>query len=174
MKTAFAVVVLLIACLLIAGCYAQSTSYFQSVGGDYGKKVISTLESKDSQPAAAEDNKSNLWSWGTAPKGSMVQNGKLVADPYYIWKSLNLTEGWMGQTEVDPYTGYPVYSYVDPNTGETKSFYVDPNTGKPVFINKGQTSDVPQYGSVSPFYASNDWWGSYALPPVFNSNDPWI
>ena len=173
MKTAFAVVVLLVTCLLIAGCYAQSTSYFQSVGGDYGRNVISTLESKDPQPAAANDSKSSLWSWGSAPKGSLVQNGKLVADPYYVWKSLNYTNGWLGETEVDPYTGYPIYSYVDPNTGETKSFYVDPNTGKPVFINRGQTSDVPQYGSVSPFYASNDWWGSYALPPVFNSNDPW-
>ena len=54
MKTAFAVVVLLVTCLLIAGCYAQSTSHFQSVGGDYGRNVISTLESKDPQPAAAE------------------------------------------------------------------------------------------------------------------------
>jgi hypothetical protein len=173
MKTAFAVVISLMACFLIAGCYAQSTSHFQSVGGDYGKSVIGTLKTKDPQTASASDNKSNLWSWGSAPKGSLIQNGKLVADPYYVWKMLNYTEGWMGQTQVDPYTGNSIYSYVDPNTGETKSFYIDPYTGKPVFINGGQTSDVPSYGSVSPFYSSNDWQGSNALPPVFKSNDPW-
>jgi hypothetical protein len=104
----------------------------------------------------------------------MVQNGKLVADPYYYWQSLNLTNGWMGETQVDPYTGYPLYSYIDSNTGVTKSFYVDPNTGKPVYVERGaSSSDTPQYGSVSPFYSSNDWWGSYALPSVFNSNTPW-
>ena len=151
MKTAFAVVVLL-ACLLIAGSFAQSVSQFQSVGGDYGKNVISTLENKTPQQQASSENKSGLWNWGGAPRGSMIVNGNLVDDPYYIWKSLNYTDGWRGQTEVDPYTGYPVYSYLDPNTGEIRSFYVDPNTGKPVFVSRGQTGDVPQYGSVSPFY----------------------
>jgi hypothetical protein len=172
MKTALAVIALLIACLLAAGGFAQSTSHFQSVGGDYGRNVISSLNASKSQATAASNSNNNsLWNWGTAPRGSMIQNGKLVADPYYIWSSLNLTNGWLGESEVDPYTGYQLYSYVDPNTGETKSFYVDPNTGKPVYVYKG--SDTPQYGSVSPFYSSNDWWGSYALPPVFNSNTPW-
>ena len=179
MKTALAVMALLIACLLAAGGFAQSTSRFQSVGGDYGRSVISSLNSSNSQPAAAQSNaasnsSNSLWNWGSAPKGSMVQNGKRVADPYYYWQSLNLTNGWMGETQVDPYTGYPLYSYLDPNTGETKSFYVDPYTGKPVYVEGGaSSSDTPQYGSASPFYSSNDWWGSYALPPVFNSNTPW-
>jgi len=103
----------------------------------------------------------------------MVQNGKLVSDPYYYWQSLNLTNGWLGETMVDPYTGYQLYSYIDANTGETKTFYVDPYSGKPVYVERGASSDTPLYGSVSPFYSSNDWWGSYSLPPVFNSNSPW-
>jgi hypothetical protein len=177
MKTAFAVVVaLLIACLLAAGCLAQSTSRFQSVGGDYGRNVISSLKAPapDSQSTAASDNSSNnsLWNWGTAPKGSMIQNGKLVADPFYVWSALNLTNGWLGETDVDPYTGNQIYSYVDPNTGETKSFYMDPGTGKPVFVDRGANGYSPVYGSVSPFY-SNGYGGSYVLPPVFNSNAPW-
>jgi hypothetical protein len=178
MKTALAVVALLIACLLAAGCFAQSTRRFQSVGGDYGRSVISSLNASKSQPAAnpstaTSNNSNSLWNWGSAPKGSMVQNGKLVADPYYYWKSLNLTNGWMGETQVDPYTGYPLYSYIDSNTGVTKTFYVDPYTGRPVYVERGANSNTPLYGSVSPFYSSNDWWGNYALPPVFNSNKPW-
>jgi hypothetical protein len=173
MKYAFAAIVLLIACLLAVGCYAQSTSRFQSVGGDYGKNVIETMKNTDSKEAAASNNNNSLWNWGKAPKGSMIKNGKLVADPYYIWKSLNYTNGWLGETEVDPYTGYPIYAYVDLNSGETKYFYVDPNTGKPVYVNRGSTSETPKYGSVSPFYASNDWWSNYSLPPVFNEKYPW-
>ena len=116
----------------------------------------------------------SLWNWGSAPKGSMIQNGKLVSDPLYTWQSLNLTNSWLGESEVDPYTGYQLYSYVDPNTGEIKSFYLDPSNGKPVYVDRGASTDTPLYGSVSPFYSSNGyWWGSYALPPVFNSNTPW-
>jgi len=178
MKTALAVVALLIACLLAAGAYAQSSSLsrFQNVGGDYGRSVIDSLNASKSQPAAAQTTaagNNSLWNWGTAPKGSMVQNGKLVADPYYYWQSLNLTNGWLEETMVDPYTGYPLYSYIDSNTGETKTFYVDPYSGRPIYVERGASSDTPLYGSVSPFYSSNDWWGSYSLPPVFNSNSPW-
>ncbi len=171
MKTAFAVAVLLVACLL-SSCYAQSTSRFQGVGGDFGKSVIGSFKANSTQQNA-ESNANDLWNWGSAPKGSLIKNGKLVTDPFYIWQSLNYTDGWIGDIGVDPYTGNPIYAYEDPYTGEIKYFYVDPYTGRPVYIDRGQTSDVPQYGSVSPFYASNDWWGSYALPPVFNSNDPW-
>ena len=180
MKTAWAVMALLIACLLVSECYATSTSRFQSVGGDYGRSVMSGLKAAAPQsPVASDDanqenkNNNSLWNWGTAPKGSLIQNGKLVADPYYYWKTLNLTTGWLGESDVDPYTGRQLYSYVDPKTGETLSFYVDPYTGKPVYVNRGANSDTPLYGSVSPFYSSHDWWGSTALPPVFNSNRPW-
>ena len=52
MKTALAVLVVLIACLLAVDCYGQSTSRFQSVGGDFGRNVIGTLKANDTQPAA--------------------------------------------------------------------------------------------------------------------------
>ncbi|MDM7940411.1 MAG: hypothetical protein QUS07_08725 [Methanothrix sp.] len=173
MRTAFAVVVCVLLCLLAAQCHAQSTSRFQSVGGDFGQTWISNFKAANPEPAQESSNGSDLWSWGGAPKGSIVVNGKLQADPYYYWKSLNFTNGWLGETSVDPYTGNPVYGYVDPNTGFVRYFYVDPSTGKPVYVNYDPATGTPTYGSVSPFYASNDWSGNYALPSVFNSNSPW-
>lgn len=174
MKTAFAVLALLAACLIIGGCYADSTSRFQSVGGDYGQSWISNFKAANPAPAQQQNSTNNsLWNWGNAPKGSLVVNGKLQADPYYYWKSLNLSSGWMGDAYVDPYSGNQVYGYVDPNTGEKKFFYMDSNTGRPVFVSHDPSTDTPTYGSVSPFYASNDWSGTYALPPVYNSNSIW-
>ncbi len=158
MKTALAVIVLLIACLLAVDCYAQGTSRFQSVGGDFGRNVIGTLKANDAQPASAGNNGNNsLWNWGTAPKGSILLNGELVADPFNSWKALNYTDGWIGEVEMDPYTGYSIYSYRIPNTGETKYFYIYPYTGLPVYVDRGSgigTENVVR--SVS-----------YTLPPVF-------
>jgi len=159
MKTAWAVMVVLIACLLAVDCYAQSTSRFQSVGGDFGRNVIGTLKANDTQPAAANSSNSNnsLWNWGNAPKGSLIQNGKLIADPFNTWKSLNYTDGWIGKVETDPYTGYQIYAYKIPNTGETKYFYLDPYTGAPIYVDRG--NDISTANGVSRT--------SYALPPVF-------
>ncbi|MCX6674066.1 MAG: PepSY domain-containing protein [Methanothrix sp.] len=159
MKTAWAVMVVLIACLLAVDCYAESSSRFQSVGGDFGRNVIGTLKANDTKPAAAGNNSSNssLWNWGNAPKGSLIQNGKLVADPFNTWKSLNYTDGWIGEVEKDPYTGYPIYAYKIPNTGETRYFYIDPYTGVPIYVERGSgigTSNIVRSAS-------------YALPPVF-------
>ncbi|MEI6103947.1 MAG: PepSY domain-containing protein [Methanothrix sp.] len=161
MKTALAVMVVLIACLLAVDCYAESTSRFQSVGGDFGRNVIGTLKANDTQPAPVSSNSSNssssLWNWGNAPKGSLIQNGKLVADPFNTWKSLNYTDGWMGEVEKDPYTGYPIYAYKIPGTGETKYFYIDPYTGKPIYVDRGNAIGTENVvGSAS-----------YILPPVF-------
>jgi hypothetical protein len=159
MKTALAVMVVLIACLLAVDCYAESTSRFQSVGGDFGRNVIGTLKANDTQPSPAGSNGSNssLWNWGNAPKGSLIQNGKLVADPFNTWKSLNYTDGWMGEVEKDPYTGYPIYAYKIPGTGETKYFYIDPYTGKPIYVDRGNAIDTENVVRSA----------SYALPPVF-------
>ena len=159
MKTALAVMVVLIACLLAADCYAQSTSSFQNVGGDFGRNVIGTLKANDTPPAPVSSNSSNnsLWNWGNAPKGSLIQNGKLVADPFNTWKSLNYTDGWIGEVEKDPYTGYPIYAYKIPNTGETKYFYIDPYTGEPIYVDRGNA--IATANDVSR--------ASYALPPVF-------
>ena len=159
MKTALAVMVVLIACLLAVDCYAESTSRFQSVGGDFGRNVIGTLKANDTQPAAASSNNSNnsLWNWGNAPKGSLIQNGKLVADPFNTWKSLNYTDGWIGEVEKDPYTGFSIYAYKIPGTGETKYFYIDPYTGKPIYVDRGNAISTANDVSSA----------SYALPPVF-------
>lgn len=159
MKTALAVMVVLVACLLAVDCYAQSTSRFQNVGGDFGRSVIGTLKANETQPAAASSNNSNssLWNWGNAPKGSLIQNGKIVADPFNTWKSLNYTDGWIGEVEKDPYTGYPIYAYKIPNTGETKYFYIDPYTGEPIYVDRDNA--IATANGVSRT--------SYALPPVF-------
>jgi hypothetical protein len=149
--------VVLIACLLAIDCFAQSTSRFQSLGGDFGRNVIDTLKANDTKPAVANDSNSRLWNWGNAPKGSLIQNGTLVADPFNTWKSLNYTSGWIGEVEKDPYTGYQIYAYKIPNTEETKYFYIDPYTRVPIYVER--SSDIASanaYGS-----------GSYALPPVF-------
>ncbi|MCX6673955.1 MAG: hypothetical protein NTY37_09280, partial [Methanothrix sp.] len=118
MKTAFAVVVLVV-CLLAAGCYAQSSSRFQSVGGDFGKKMISTIEANDTKPAVASGNNGSLWSWGNSPKGTLVVDGNLIGDPKYSMKKLNVINNWLGDSFVDPYgTAAPAYSSTDAQTGE--------------------------------------------------------
>jgi hypothetical protein len=173
MRTAFAVVVLLIACLLVGGSLGQSNDRFKSVGGEYGQGWISGFKAQTPQATKESNNGTDLWSWGSAPKGSKIIDGKLVTDPYYIWRSLNFTNGWLGETYVDPNTGYPVYAYVDPNTGITRYFYVDPDTGKPVYTNVDPETALLDYGSDSPYYSPDYWTGSNSLPPVFGSNSPW-
>jgi len=158
MKTALAVLIVLIACLLAVDCYAQSSSRFLSVGGDFGRNMIGTLKANDTQPApVSNSSNSSLWNWGNAPRGSLIQNGKLVADPFNTWKSLNYTDGWMGEVEKDPYTGFSIYAYKIPGTGETKYFYIDPYTGKPIYVDRGNAIGTENViGSAS-----------YTLPPVF-------
>ncbi len=157
MKTALAVTVMTIACLLAVDCYAQSTSSFQSVGGDYGRNVLTSLNDSASQSNATSGN-SSLWTWGNAPKGSILSNGKLITDPFNTWKSLNLTDSGMAPVGLDPYKGYPIYAYKIPNTGEIRYFYIDPLSGEPFYLDEGNafvTSDTVRSGS-------------YALPPVFS------
>jgi hypothetical protein len=175
MRIAFAVVVLLIVCLLAAGGYAQSMNRAQYVGGNFGQSWIGSYNAQNPQPA--EQNPGNdLWTWGGAPKGSIIANGKLAPDPYYIWKSLNYTSGWMGEAYIDPQHRISglwahrslhrmaIYFYVDPKT-ESRSILTHPATGYPYYST--------YYGSISPFYSPNYWPGGYVLPPVFNSNNPW-
>lgn len=160
MKTALAVLVVLIACLSELDCYAQDSSRFQSVGGDYGRSVIGTLKANDTIPSSVVDSSGNdsLWKWGNAPKGSLIQNGKLVADPFNTWKSFNYTDGWIGEVETDPYTGNPIYAYKIPSTGEIKYFYIDPYTQKPIYVDRGN--------AISTAYGAGG--DSYALPPIFH------
>ncbi|MFZ3147800.1 MAG: hypothetical protein WA137_02030 [Methanothrix sp.] len=154
MKAAFAVIVSLTICLLAIGCYGQSTSSALSVSGDFGKNWISSFKAQNLKPAE-QNLKKDLWSWGGSPKGSIVVNGKLLADPYYIWKSLNYTSGWLGKIYVDPTTGYPIYAYIDPYTGMQINYYMDPKTGKPVYTNTYPYYGFPYYGNVPSYYSSD-------------------
>ncbi len=167
MKLKLIVAALLILCVLLITCHAQTKASFQNVGGDLGRTWLNNFlaENPDQQPKA--QNSTALWNWGGAPKGMMVQNGSLVADPHYYWKSLNYTSGWMGQVYVDPITGYPIYAYVDPFTRYPDYFYMDPKTGKPVYVNAGAAALVPGYDNAAPYY-----W-PYAGMPI-PSNYPWL
>jgi len=169
MKTALAVLALFLACLLAGSSSAQSTSHFQSVGGEYGQTWISNYKAANPQPAdqsTQQSGNNDLWSWGSAPKGSIIVDGKLQADPYYYWKSLNLSNSWLEDAYVDPFTGNRVYSYVDPSTGITRYFYMDPITGKPVYVEYNPAALT--YGSALPFYTTSQQSQSYALPSIFS------
>ncbi len=188
MKTAFAVVVaLLIACLLAEGGFAQSTSRFQSVGGDYGRNVINSLKAPapapDSQSTAASNNSNNsLWNWGTAPKGSMIVEGNLIDDPRYAMKNLSVVANWLGDSFVDPYgdtptysytdpiTGQPIKTYVDPNTGQSYYTYTDSKTGRLVYVYFNPETGEPTYASFTPISGQYVEQKQFALPPIFSSN----
>ena len=158
MKIAFVAVALLVACLMAAGGSAQSSSRFQSVGGDYGKTLIGTLRSTESQQAAAS-NDSGLWSWGSSPKGSTILDGSLAGDPKYSMKKLNVVDNWLGDILMDSYGSAPAYSYTDPDTGAPVKTYVDPYTGQYYYISTDSKSEKPVYVYFNPetgvpFYAT--------------------
>lgn len=171
MKKAFSVVASLIICLvMVTGSHAQNASSALSISGDFGRSWIDGLNAKSQQSAAqtaSQDSGNDLWSWGTSPKGSIVVNGNLVADPYYVWKALNYSDGWIGQTYVDPSTGYPVYGYVDPYTGMVVNYYMDPKTGKPVYANANYLDAFPYISSVLPTYPYDYSQEGYVLPKIF-------
>jgi hypothetical protein len=171
----YKILVTLTLSIFLAACCAQSQGYAQNVGGDYGRTWLNNFNTQNPKPVAANGNSNgnDLWNWGSAPKGSIAVNGKLVSDPYYFWKSLNYTSGWLGLVYVDPKTNYPIYGFLDPNTGSPVYFFVDPNTGRPVFTNSGTYAIYPYYGGISPYYSSNfgtpasayyPWLGAPTLP----------
>lgn len=179
MKTALAVVVLVV-CLLAASGLAQDTSRFQSVGGDFGKKMISTIKSNETKPTAASGNGS-LWSWGSSPKGTLVVDGNLIGDPAYTMKTLNVVKNWLGDSFVDPYgTASPAYTYTDPQTGEPVTTYVDPvngqsyytytdsKSGKTVYVYFNPETGVPTYASYGPASGQYVEQKKSSLPPIFS------
>lgn len=200
MKIAFATIVLLVlsllaANLLAANCIAQSTStaHFQSVGGDYARSWLNanaqnpqnsqvaqnsqinqnaqtTQSESDQKKSSSED----LWSWGSAPRGSRIVNGELVPDYLYSWPGLNYTYNWLGDSNINPYAERPLYSYTDPETGETNYGYWDPTTGKMIPV----APDVwqPIFPDDQPSYNIGAYSGGASgagLPSVFSTNDPW-
>jgi len=199
MKIAFALMALLIACLMAAGGFAQSSSSsrFQSVGEDYGKTLIGTLKTTNPVPSAANNN-SSLWSWGSSPKGTSILDGSLVGDPKYSMRKLNVVNNnWLGDSFVDPYgstsaysytdsvTGAPVRTYVDPNTGQSYYSYVDSTSKKTVYVYFNPETGVPFDASFTPpagtslasnagtNYGTNANTDGATMPSVSGSNDPW-
>ena len=175
MEFRFKIMATLALSIFLAVCCAQSQGYAQSVGGDYGRTWLNNFNTQYTKPVVdnSYSNGNDLWNWGSAPKGRVAVNGKLVTDPYYIWKSLNYTSGWLGQVYVDPKTSYPIYGFLDPYTGFPVYFYMDPNTGRAVFTNSGPNAGYPYYSSVSPYYSPNfgmpastyyPWLGAPTLP----------
>lgn len=178
MKTALAVMALMIACLFTTNSIAEDSSRFQSLSGDYGRSIISDLKANDStqQAAAASGNGNNtLWNWGTVPKGSVVNDGKLVNDPTNTWNSIDLSGGWAKVLGVDTFTGNTIYSYQVPSTGVTKYFYIDPYTETAVYVDKDSfTLEVPVTGNSGSIGNTGNTGnsatgsGSYALPAIFS------
>lgn len=161
MKIAFAVMALLVACLMAEGGFAQSSSssHFQSVGEDYGKALISTLRTTNPVPASA--NNGSLWSWGSSPKGTSILDGSLVGDPKYAMKKLNVVNNWLGDSLVDPYgtpeysftdsvTGAPVRVFVDSITGQYYYTYVDSTSKKTVYVYFNPETGIPFDASFTP------------------------
>ncbi len=178
-KTALAVVLLVF--LLAAGCYAQSSDRFQSVGGDFGRKIIGTIKADDTKPAASSGNNGSLWGWGSSPKGTLVVDGNLIGDPKYTMKKLNVVSNWLGDSFVDPYgtaapaysytdaeTGEPVKTYVDPISGQSYYMYMDSKTGKTVYVYFNPETGVPTYASFAPVSGQYIEEKKFALPPIFS------
>jgi hypothetical protein len=151
-KIAAARVLLVILFIVLLVGFSQCAGRFQSVGGDFGKNMINTFKNQTDPPAAAQDNKSGLWNWGKAPKGSLLKNGKILPDPSYL-NGINTTNGLIKAVMEDPYTGNQIYSY-EATDGSLKYFYVDPATGDPIYLDK-----LPL---VKPTESTK---GSYSLPP---------
>ena len=180
MKSIWALSAILMLCLSAAICSGQDTGHFQSIGGDYGKKLISSIDANDTKP---EENESGtLWSWGSSPKGSKIVDGMLVEDPRYALKKLNVVSNWLGDSLVDPYgvtapayaftdpdTGLPVQTYVDPLTGHYYYTYTEANTGKLVYVYFNPQTGEALYTSYAPIsgqYVEQN--KSFSLPPIFS------
>jgi hypothetical protein len=123
---------------------SQSTPNFQSVSGEFAAKWIKDFKEENGLKAPAADingaegnhsteNDSDLWSWGKAPLGSKIVDGKLVRDPNYLRPLLNLSANWLDESYTDSDTGLPVDVYSDPLTGRKYYRLLKPTTGQPFF-----------------------------------------
>lgn len=149
MKAAFAVI---LAFTMIIS--AQSTGGFQNVGGEFGRNALKSLNFSQ---ADTSNNSSGLWSWGNAPKGSLLVDGRLADDPLNTLNALNLSDGAIKVAGVDTYTGRTIYTYTIPKTGEVKYFYIDPLTQKPAYTDSPPIESPPTNATEKP----------YTLPAIF-------
>ncbi len=130
---------LLLACLFVSISYGQSPPIFQSVSGEFAQTWIEDYKKENgiaAPPRAgnmesnqSRDNESDLWSWGSAPRGSRIVDGQLERDPNYLRPLLNLTSNWLDEIYTDSDTGLPMEVYSDPVTGRKYYHILNPNTG---------------------------------------------
>jgi hypothetical protein len=133
------VMFLLLACLFVNLSSGQSPPIFQSVSGEFAKNWIEDYKKENGiadLPEAgniasnqSQDNESDLWSWGSAPRGSRIVDGQLERDPNYLRPLLNLTSNWLDEIYIDSDTGLPMEVYSDPVTGRKYYHILNPNTG---------------------------------------------
>ena len=132
-------VFLLVACLLVSFSCSQSPPVFQSVSGEFAQKWIEDYKKETGiadPPRASntianlsQNNQSDLWSWGSAPRGSRIVDSQLERDPNYLRPLLDLSSNWLDEQYTDSQTGLPVKVYSDPFTGRKYHHVLNPNTG---------------------------------------------
>lgn len=130
---------IMIICLLAHYSSGQSAPVFHSVSGEFAQKWIEDFKKEkaavvvpkavDTQSIQSQDNQSDLWSWGSAPRGSKIVDGQLERDPNYLRPLLNLTSNWLDELYTDSDTGLPMEVYSDPLTGRKYHHILNPNTG---------------------------------------------
>jgi hypothetical protein len=129
---------LLIACFFPLLSSGQSPPAFQSVSGEFAQNWIEDYKNENGIADKAEsdniasnqqNNDSDLWSWGSAPRGSRIVDGQLERDPNYLRPLLNLTSNWLDELYTDSDTGLPTEVYYDPVTGRKYYHILNPNTG---------------------------------------------
>lgn len=160
------------------------------MSGEFARDWINSFKAQNQQPAQESNgNGSDLWNWGSAPKGSRIEDGKLLTDPHYLRPQLNLSGNWLGDTYTDPDTGMPVQVYLDPFTGRTTYTYLNANTGQPAFsyytypdAKTGKTvyaytdprTGNAVYSGEAPFDLVNALSNGLAAQKDTNLNGPWI
>jgi hypothetical protein len=131
-------------CIQTALASNEDAPNYQSVSGEFAQNWIKDFKEENAAASPAivqketannegDDNDSDLWSWGNAPRGSKIVDGQLIKDPYYLRALLNLTDNWLDESYTDSETGLPVNIYFDPLTGRKYYDVLNPKTGKLLF-----------------------------------------
>jgi len=133
-------------CLQTALACSEDAPDYQSVSGEFAQSWIKDFKEENGLASPAivqkqiankedesDENDSDLWSWGNAPRGSKIVDGQLVRDPNYLRALLNLTDNWLDESYTDSATGLPVNVYSDPLTGRKYYDVLNPKTGKLLF-----------------------------------------
>lgn len=99
---------LLVAGLFVSLSCSQSPPVFQSVSGEFAQKWIEDYRKEtgiadppragDTISNLSQNNESDLWSWGSAPRGSRIVDDQLERDPNYLRPMLDLSSNWLDES----------------------------------------------------------------------------